>query len=576
MKKRWWIRLFVLLFVFLSSSLAIAFIVKRDWQNLNERHQAQTELNTQLASDYFKKELEEAQNVTESIESGTVGNSGDVTNFAETAKYMLKKYPDIYSLQLIHGSQAIIVYHKKATEVGQSSLLHDPESREIFEYCRKERINGIVGPIKTGKDKNTLVVCKPIFIKDKFWGYAVAVIKRKNLFKPTFQKLDQLGYDYRLSKTNITDPGYHTLNANLKGQAQAKVTFRLGGCSWKLEAARKDAGQMPQEVKSGIFSGIVSVIISTVLAALLLNYLERGRRLSRLVDTDYLTGLMSRQAFDRDVSKYLEKHKGEPSVVALIDIDDFKYINDLYGHDAGDAALKTFAKVLEDNFGQLGKACRNGGDEFAVFLKRTTMTEGRAVFKKLFRQKLTFSYQGKDYPYTISLGFAAYPDQGASREELLNKADAALYAVKMTGKGTMAAYHPDMVKEGRAQLGFNLRDLAVNLPGAFFIYRADDGKILFANRELLKIMECSSMEEFTEYVGQEVKGLIAPEDYAEAVESCDQQVRDSDDAVAHMDYHVITKETHKRIYVHAVAHMVKNPYFGEIYYVILGPRPEQK
>lgn len=576
MKKRCWIRPFVLLFVFLSSSLAIAFIVKCDWQNLNERHQAQTELNSQLASDYFKKELAEAQNVTESIESGTVGNGGDVTNFAKTSKYMLKKYPDIYSLQLIHGSQAIIVYHKKVTEVGQSSLLHDPESRKIFEYCRKERINGIVGPIRTGKDKNSLLVCKPIFIKDKFWGYAAAVIKRKTLFKPTFQKLDQLGYDYRLSKTNITDPGYHTLNANLKGQAQAKVTFRLGGCSWKLEAARKDAGQIPREVKSGIFSGNVSVIINTVLAALLLNYLERGRRLSRLVDTDYLTGLMSRQAFDRDVSKYLEKHKGEPSVAALIDIDDFKYINDLYGHDAGDAALKTFAKVLKDNFGQLSKVCRNGGDEFAVFLKRTTMTEGRAVFKKLFRQKLTFSYQGKDYPYTISLGFAAYPDQGASREELLNKADAALYAVKMTGKGTMAGYHSDMVKEGRAQLGFNPRDLAVNLPDAFVIYRADDGKILFVNRELLRITECSSMEALIEFSGREVKGLIAPEDYAEAVESCDQQVKDSDDAVAHMDYHVITKETHKRIYVHAVAHMVKNPYFGEIYYVILSPKPEQK
>lgn len=577
MKKRWWIRPFVLLLVFLCSSLAIAFIVKRDWQNLNERHQAQTELNTQLASDYFKKELEEGQYVTDSIESGTVGNGGDSTNFADTAKYMLKKYPDIYSLQLIHGSQTINVYHKKATEVGQSSLLHDAESRKIFEYCRKERINGIVGPIKTGKDRNSLVVLKPIFIKGKFWGYSVTAIKRKDLFKPTFQKLDQLGYDYRLSKTHIITGSYHTLSSTLKkDNAQAKVTFRLGGCSWKLEAARKDAGQLPHEVKSEIFSGIVTVIINTVLVALLLNYLERGRRLSRLVDTDYLTGLMSRQAFDRDVSKYLDKHKGEPSVAALIDIDDFKYINDLYGHDAGDAALKTFAKVLEDNFGQLGKACRNGGDEFAVFLKRTTMTEGRAIFKKFFRQKLTFSYQGKDYPYTISLGFAAYPDQGASREELLNKADAALYVVKMTGKGTMAAYHPDMVKEGRAQLGLNLRDLAVNLPGAFFIYRADNGKILFANRELLRIMECSSMEAFIEFIGRKVKGLIAPEDYAEAVESCNQQVGDSDDAVAHLDYHVITKETHKRIYVHAVAHMVKNPYFGEIYYVILSPKPEQK
>ncbi|WP_236160410.1 hypothetical protein [Lactobacillus delbrueckii] len=93
-----------------------------------------------------------------------------------------------------------------------------------------------------------------------------------------------------MSKTNITNPGYHTLNANLKGQAQAKVTFRLGGCSWKMEAARKDAGQMPQEVKSGIFSG---VIINTVLAALLLNYLERGRRLAKAVDTDYLTSVVS-------------------------------------------------------------------------------------------------------------------------------------------------------------------------------------------------------------------------------------------------------------------------------------------
>lgn len=89
-----------------------------------------------------------------------------------------------------------------------------------------------------------------------------------------------------------------------------------------MEAARKDAGQMPREVKSGIFSGIVTVIVNTVLAALLLNYLERGRRLTKAVDTGYLTSVMSRQAFDRDVSKYLDKHKGEPSVGALIDIDD--------------------------------------------------------------------------------------------------------------------------------------------------------------------------------------------------------------------------------------------------------------
>ena len=61
-----------------------------------------------------------------------------------------------------------------------------------------------------------------------------------------------------------------------------------------MEAARKDTGQMPQEVKSGIFSGIFTVVINTILAALLLNYLERGRRLAKAVDTDYLTSVMSR------------------------------------------------------------------------------------------------------------------------------------------------------------------------------------------------------------------------------------------------------------------------------------------
>lgn len=174
-----------------------------------------------------------------------------------------------------------------------------------------------------------MAVCKPIFIKGKFWGYATALYKEKRLFKPTFNKLDKLGYNYRLSKTFITGGGYQPLSSNLLAKSKSEITFRLGGCSWKMEAARKYAGQMPQEVKSGIFSG---VIINTVLAALLLNYLERGRRLAKVVDTDYLTSVMSRQAFDRDVSKYLDKHKGEPSVGALIDIDDFKYINDLYGH----------------------------------------------------------------------------------------------------------------------------------------------------------------------------------------------------------------------------------------------------
>lgn len=577
MKKKNLGYLLVLLFVFVSSSLPIEFIVKREWQNLDKRNQAQTELNTQLASDYLKKELEEGQYVTDSIESGIVGNGGDSTTFAETAKYMLKKYPDIYSLQLIHGYQTINVYHKKATEVGQSSLLHDAESRKIFEYCRQKRINGIVGPIKTGKDKNSLAVCKPIFIKDKFWGYAVAAIKRKDLCKTTFKQLDKLGYDYRISKTHIMTGSYHTLSSTLeKDNAQAKVTFRFGGCSWKLEAARKDAGQVPHEIKYGIFSGLITMVINTILAALLLNYLERGRRLAKLVDTDYLTDIMSRQAFDREAYKYLEKHPDEPAVAALIDIDDFKNINDLYGHEAGDEALKAFASLLKREFTDQGLVCRNGGDEFAVLLKQTDLEEGRAAFEKFYQSDFSFTYRSKIYRYTISLGFAAYPDQASSREDLMNKADIALYDVKLTGKGAMQAFKPGMVKDGRTQLGFKLEDVALNLPGAFFIFQQDTGKILFANSELLKMVECDDVEDFNNYVGQNFKGLIVPEEQAETMRKIYQQTGDGDEGRAVADYHMVTKMTHQRLPVRAIGHMVKNQFFGKIHYVILDLRPEDE
>jgi sensor domain CHASE-containing protein len=202
---------------------------------------------------------------------------------------MLKKYPIIYSLQLIHGRQARQVYADKANE--KANLLADSCTKTAFDRSRQERITSIIGPIGTSEVRHSLAVCKPIFIKDKFWGYATVLYKEKRLFKPTFNKLDKLGYNYRLSKTFITGGGYQPLSSNLPEKSQSEITCRLGGCSWKMEAARKDAGQMPQEVKSGIFSGIFTVVINTILAALLLNYLERGRRLSRLLDTDYLTGM---------------------------------------------------------------------------------------------------------------------------------------------------------------------------------------------------------------------------------------------------------------------------------------------
>ncbi len=157
---------------------------------------------------------------------------------------MLKKYPSIYSLQLIHGRQARQVYADKANE--KANLLADSCTKTAFDRSRQERITSIIGPIGTGEARHSLAVCKPIFIKGKFWGYATALYKEKRLFKPTFNKLDKLGYNYRLSKTFITGGGYQPLSSNLPSKSQSEITFRLGDAAGNWRRPERMPGRCPR------------------------------------------------------------------------------------------------------------------------------------------------------------------------------------------------------------------------------------------------------------------------------------------------------------------------------------------
>ena len=165
MKKKRCIGILLVLAVFASSLLAVYVSVRSGLDNFNQRHLVKTELNAQLASEFFKTELEEGQNITRNIEAGTVGNNGKTNGFVRTAKYMLDKFDNIYSLQLIHKGQSISVYQDKASRSGKAVLLSDPRVKAAFDFCRRKKINGIVGPNNQGEGKDSIAICQPIFIK---------------------------------------------------------------------------------------------------------------------------------------------------------------------------------------------------------------------------------------------------------------------------------------------------------------------------------------------------------------------------------------------------------------------------
>ena len=151
---------------------------------------------------------------------------------------------------------------------------------------------------------------------------------------------------------------------------------------------------------------------------------------------DFLTGLWNRRAFFEHAELLFEKSNlncNELSL-AMIDIDHFKTVNDTYGHDMGDLALKTFALMLGDYVGDKGFAARFVGEEFVVLLDKINPSE-LYDFLDGFRadiENLLISQGGKEFRFTVSIG--ALSDTSIGLKDMISKADDLLYKVKSSGR----------------------------------------------------------------------------------------------------------------------------------------------
>lgn len=165
-------------------------------------------------------------------------------------------------------------------------------------------------------------------------------------------------------------------------------------------------------------------------------------KLQHLSDRDYLTGLYNRRKFEEFLSyeiKRSDRHRHKFSVL-MIDLDNFKYINDTYGHAAGDVVLKEVTEILGSNLRNADILARIGGDEFAVILPETPYEKGYVVVEKL-RSSLEnspISLMYDQIKLTASFGVAEYPEQGENIEALLTGSDLAMYKAKRAGKNTIA------------------------------------------------------------------------------------------------------------------------------------------
>ena len=199
------------------------------------------------------------------------------------------------------------------------------------------------------------------------------------------------------------------------------------------------------------------------------------RKIEQQANNDFLTGLYNRMSCERDLLSYIDEAKisGKKGAVLYLDLDDFKHINDGLGHQYGDVLLKAISHSLQRIEGVENSCYRMGGDEFVVIIPPTSYERFKEIIEEI---QIVFNkpwfLKGADYYCTSSMGIVTFPDEGETVQDLIRKADIAMYDAKKTGKNRTAYYaeNSDADSNKRLDMEKSMRDATADGYKEFEVY----------------------------------------------------------------------------------------------------------
>lgn len=199
------------------------------------------------------------------------------------------------------------------------------------------------------------------------------------------------------------------------------------------------------------------------------------QKIEKQANNDFLTGLYNRMRCEQDLEHYIKQtlEFGGEGALLYIDLDDFKHINDGLGHQYGDVLLKNISDSLQKIPGVENNCYRMGGDEFIIILAHhhyPMMQKIMDEIKTLFTRP--WMLKGTDYYCTMSMGVVRFPTDGDTVEELIKKADIALYEAKCSGKNRIEFYDDNVESTSfkRLDLEKNMRNATRNSCEEFEVY----------------------------------------------------------------------------------------------------------
>ena len=561
------------LIVFLLGICLVGLIVYKIDSHETEQQHIKAQLNATTYGERIKNEITNGIAITDTLKQVLISENGKISQFDTIAENIMSDV--IESIQLAPDGNVTDIYPSEGTEASKINLLQDKDCSKISCYARDNHVIITQGPFDLKQDGCGIAVRNPVYLKDEnnqeyFWGFTIVILRVPDIFSDAISALSDFGYEYRLSKTDA--PWNDTYKVVYQSDDQLTPTvsygFTIGEENWKLEVAPESGWRDLRllVIVGGMFTTVV--LLFSGLTRVWLVSKENKNKFQILAHTDSLTDIYNRYGFDELAERMITKNPKSHFVAALLDIDDFKFINDIYGHVYGDRALKSLTDSMKAFFPKNTLLGRNGGDEFCILLPDHTYKEAGELLLQFTKLPKTFSCKGKEYPFFISLGYAEYPTFASSRSQLMRCADAALYEIKLHGKNGCMAYREGLRSGVRKQLGFAFKDISEHLPGAFIIYRADkdDDELLYANHEFLQMTGYKNIDELFSLTRKSFHNLIREDEQQQIETSIWKQI----DAGNNNDYIHFHLRKADGTYLSVLDHgrIVENQQYGRVFYVL--------
>lgn len=408
----------------------------------DNRHEAEFMANTYSAK--LESMLTNLFNKTEIFETVIVVHEGEVPakTFDKLSQSIMEENDGIRAIECLPNGVVTYCYPKEGNEgaIGMNVLENENRKKDALLAKNTGEIT-LAGPYTLAQGGLGAVAKNPIYLTNadgttSFWGYSVIVLNLPEALDATmFDEIERKGYRYRLSAVVGGEECVIAESKNYQARDSLVATIEVPNNSWTLEISPRYSWYDMQGVVVAFLTCFCIIILLTLVVFLMEDHNEK---LVIWADTDALTGLYNRRKIMDflDIRLYDTK---TPLAILYCDINDFKLINDSYGHDQGDVVLKTVAKRMVSAMQRGDVVARLGGDEFLIVLEHcATASECEARIDNL-RQTVAapMLISGVELGVVLGVGQALFPLEGRRLERLLRLSDERMYENK---KEIKAAY----------------------------------------------------------------------------------------------------------------------------------------